>query len=163
MHNFFKKALQRKKNNKKGFTLAELLVVVAIIGILVAISIPIFTAQLGRAKHGTNLANLRSAKVAAVCAYLSNDTAAVSGTYDIKTGKFTPDSFYKEPADATFRNAKALTCDGTKCSGLFDTVSVAVDADGNVSYSKNLPTDLTSLVGGTVTAADSTEAPADTE
>ena len=29
--------------NKKGFTLAELLLVVAIIGVLVAISIPIFT------------------------------------------------------------------------------------------------------------------------
>ena len=32
-----------KKTNKKGFTLAELLVVVAIIAVLVAIAIPIFT------------------------------------------------------------------------------------------------------------------------
>ena len=31
------------KKNKKGFTLAELLIVVAIIAVLVAISIPIFT------------------------------------------------------------------------------------------------------------------------
>ena len=38
----FKKA----KENKKGFTLAELLIVVAIIAVLVAISIPIFTSQL---------------------------------------------------------------------------------------------------------------------
>lgn len=48
------------KNNKKGFTLAELLIVVAIIGILVAISIPIFTSQLTKAKDATNLANARS-------------------------------------------------------------------------------------------------------
>ena len=33
----------KTKLNKKGFTLAELLVVVAIIAILVAVSIPIFT------------------------------------------------------------------------------------------------------------------------
>ena len=32
--------------SKKGFTLAELLIVVAIIAVLVAISIPIFTNQL---------------------------------------------------------------------------------------------------------------------
>lgn len=50
-----------KKLNKKGFTLAELLVVVAIIGVLVAISIPIFTSQLEKAREATDLANLRSA------------------------------------------------------------------------------------------------------
>lgn len=47
-----------KKN--KGFTLAELLVVVAIIAVLVAISIPIFTSQLHKAEVATDWANLRS-------------------------------------------------------------------------------------------------------
>ena len=50
-----------KKLNKKGFTLAELLVVVAIIGVLVAISIPIFTSQLEKAREATDAANLRAA------------------------------------------------------------------------------------------------------
>ena len=59
-----------KKINKKGFTLAELLIVVAIIGVLVAISIPIFTAQLEKAREATDIANLRAAKAAAVAAYL---------------------------------------------------------------------------------------------
>ena len=45
---------------KKGFTLAELLVVVAIIGILVAVSIPIFTQQLHKAEVATDWANLRA-------------------------------------------------------------------------------------------------------
>ena len=48
------------KKNKKGFTLAELLIVVAVIAVLVAISIPIFTAQLHKARVATDWANLRS-------------------------------------------------------------------------------------------------------
>lgn len=46
--------------NRKGFTLAELLIVVAIIGVLVAISIPIFTSQLEKAREATDAANIRS-------------------------------------------------------------------------------------------------------
>lgn len=51
----------QKVKEKKGFTLAELLVVVAIIGVLVAVSIPIFTSQLEKAREATDLANIRSA------------------------------------------------------------------------------------------------------
>ena len=47
--------------NKKGFTLAELLIVVAIIAVLVAISIPIFSSQLEKSREATDLANVRSA------------------------------------------------------------------------------------------------------
>ena len=49
-----------KKKQNKGFTLAELLIVVAIIGVLVAISIPIFTSQLEKAREATDAANIRS-------------------------------------------------------------------------------------------------------
>ena len=47
--------------NKKGFTLAELLIVVAIIAVLVAIAIPIFTSQLEKSREATDAANIRSA------------------------------------------------------------------------------------------------------
>ena len=48
-------------NENDGFTLAELLIVVAIIGVLVAISIPIFSSQLEKSREATDLANVRSA------------------------------------------------------------------------------------------------------
>ncbi len=47
--------------NRKGFTLAELLIVVAIIGVLVAIAIPVFTSQLEKSREATDLANVRAA------------------------------------------------------------------------------------------------------
>lgn len=47
--------------NKRGFTLAELLIVVAITAVLVAISIPIFTSQLEKSREATDLANVRAA------------------------------------------------------------------------------------------------------
>lgn len=62
-----------KDESKKGFTLAELLVVVAIIAILVAVSIPIFTGKLDEARKNTDLANERAAKAAAISDYLQSD------------------------------------------------------------------------------------------
>ena len=53
--------MNRRNCKKQGFTLAELLIVVAIIAILVAVAIPVFTAQLEKARYATSLANIRSA------------------------------------------------------------------------------------------------------
>lgn len=63
----------KKLNNKKGFTLAELLIVVAIIAVLVAISIPIFSAQLEKAREATDLANVRSAYAEVIANYLTEE------------------------------------------------------------------------------------------
>ena len=48
------------KKKRKGFTLAELLIVVAIIAVLVVIGIPIFTSQLEKSREATDAANIRT-------------------------------------------------------------------------------------------------------
>ena len=54
----------------KGFTLAELLIIVAIIAILVGISMPIFTSQLEKSRRAVDKANARNIEaVLGVAAY----------------------------------------------------------------------------------------------
>lgn len=55
-----------KMRNKKGFTLMELLIVVAIIAILIAIAIPTFVGALTKAENAADQANARSLYAAVV-------------------------------------------------------------------------------------------------
>ncbi len=80
---------------KRGFTVAELLIVVAIIGVLVSVSIPVFTDHIKKARLATNQANARAAYAAAMAWYMENyntdeQTHKDVGTYDVATGKFIP-------------------------------------------------------------------------
>lgn len=77
----------QKVKEKKGFTLAELLVVVAIIGVLVAVSIPIFTSQLRKATLATNQANARAAYAAVVAELLDSSETNGTYTYTVATAK----------------------------------------------------------------------------
>ena len=51
---------EHRERRNSGFTLEELLIVVAIIAVLVAIFIPIFSSQLHKARVATDWANLRA-------------------------------------------------------------------------------------------------------
>lgn len=65
----------KKLKNSKGFTLMEMLIVVAIIAVLIAIAIPTFTNQLEKAREATDLANLRGAYAQVMAAALTNSEA----------------------------------------------------------------------------------------
>ena len=72
----------KKFTNKKGFTLMEMLIVVAIIAVLVAIAIPTFSNQLEKSREATDAANIRALYAEQMVEYL-NKGAATSGTYTI--------------------------------------------------------------------------------
>ena len=75
-----------KKMNKKGFTMAELLIVVAIIAVLVAIAIPIFTTQLEKSREAVDAANIRAAYAEVMSEALTGDTVTAR-TINLKQQK----------------------------------------------------------------------------
>ena len=95
-----------KKNNKKGFTLAELLIVVAIIAVLVAIAIPVFTAQLEKSRESVDLSNIRSYYAEIVPAVLTGDLDDSTDTITIQ--------------------GKTVTTSGAKTSGKYADFTVTV-------------------------------------
>ena len=59
------------KTRKEGFTLAELLIVVAIIAVLVAVAIPVFGGQVEKSKQAVDMSNMRAAYAVLLDNYLT--------------------------------------------------------------------------------------------
>lgn len=101
--------LMNKKLNKKGFTLMEMLIVVAIIAILVAIMIPTYMNAMTKAKEATDVANIRAYYAEVTMKYMLDDEAyptsagtsvEVDGvTYTLQAGTMT---FNTKTGDTTY-------------------------------------------------------------
>ena len=69
------------KKNEKGFTLIELMIVIAIIGILAAIAIPQFSAYRTRSFNSAATADIRNAATAQEAYFVDNEGyTATTGT-----------------------------------------------------------------------------------
>lgn len=77
----WKQKLSKKLKKSGGFTLIEMLIVVAIIAILIAVSIPLVSGALDKARTATDAANERAAKAAAVISYMTKDNFDTTKTY----------------------------------------------------------------------------------
>lgn len=86
-----------KKLNKKGFTLIEMLVVIAIIAILVAIIVPTVTKANSKAAAATNAANLRTYAAELAIAELNGEIATTLGTTEVAATSITANTGYTAP------------------------------------------------------------------
>ena len=115
----------KKKANKKGFTIMEMLIVVAIIAVLAAIAIPVFNGALAKAKDSADVANIRAAYAEVVAGYLVGEEtfpanadaaetaieAKLNGDLNNDTLDVTGDS---APYEIVYTAKKLTNTDGTK-------------------------------------------------
>lgn len=124
------------KRNNKGFTLAELLIVVAVIAVLVAVAIPTFGSQLEKARQATDQANLRDVYAAAKLLVLNQEDTEndlkLSNTSE--TGDY---GFWCDPDTGVF----------TKAANDTETVSAAETRGVVVSKGKAQTSTLVSNAG----------------
>lgn len=98
-----------KLRNRKGFTLIELMIVVAILGILAAVAIPAFLKYIKRSKTSEATMNLRK-MFDSSATYFANDWADSSG--DLLSHQF-PSSATPTPAIASISSNKVTTTETT--------------------------------------------------
>lgn len=103
-----KEMIKRIREEKGGFTLAELLIVVAIVLVLVAIAVPVFTGAMDKANEAVRDANERSIKAQATSAYLLAEAETVGTGRDAAAGTY----YVDKQGNVTKGNTQPPDCEG---------------------------------------------------
>lgn len=106
----------------------EMLIVVAIIAVLIAIAIPVFTSQLERSREATDMANVRAA-YGTVAAQMLEDGSAHSTSFSAEQKQ---EGWQTTPAP----HLEIMTGSETSAyqySAKTDTYTVSIDASGSVT------------------------------
>ena len=148
--------LREKFRNKKGFTLVEMLIVVAIIAILIAVSIPVVAGALEKTRDAADQANERAAKGAAMVVYLSGLTGDDGNDVTFTGTKYAPGMAFTAKYDAV--NGHLVKADATdvtaygKCTkkGCYTTSGVT---PGGESGNAGMVLSVTVTATGAVTLA----------
>ena len=122
-----------KKNNNKGFTPMEMLIVVAIIAVLVAIAIPVFTNQLEKSREATDAANIRSAYAEVMACAMTNATEADAAKNGVDVNDDTDGEYtYSKTVKATQKQTKWQNKSITEIAG----IKVADSGEGVITAAK---------------------------
>ena len=116
-----------KLKNKKGFTLMEMLIVVAIIAVLIAIAIPTMNNALEKSREAVDEANIRSLYAEAYAAVLTEDTTAKTSIKGATLAVTRTGGTDQYKAEATYKMTQHT--DGTASKNDLNIGGVAIGAN----------------------------------
>jgi type IV pilus assembly protein PilA len=120
--------------NQKGFTLIELMIVIAIIGILAAIAIPQFSQYRARGYMAATKSDVKNCYTAAVAYFGDNPTAAALTLANCTASGFQPTAGVTVTVTSGSASTFALSGAHTQLGGTY-----AMDADGVVTDTLAVP------------------------
>ena len=130
----------RKMKNSKGFTLMEMLIVVAIIAVLVAVMIPTMTSALEKSREAADLANTRSAYAQLLYMGLAEENPGT--TYNTDTVEYTRtgnenEYVYTAVVQLTQKQADWKTANATTAvAGITATGTPTANGTATVTYNQ---------------------------
>lgn len=143
--------LKAKLKKQGGFTLVELLIVVAIIAILVAVSIPMMNSALERSRHAVDQANVRDAVALVSMKYVTEGSDAY-GSYAYMVDPTYHQGILGEQK-ATVAEATGGVTPECECGSVTDGLVVTISAPAANSEKPTIKTNWTNTGGDSPTTA----------